>query len=117
MARARTQLERDAAQLVKYEEWIAELEKRQAELDRGRPFYLKCFYALPFVSLVGFAVSVGVGAGSLFTAVLMTVFGLYTVRVRASDYRTNLEGSRAQAAKLRASIEARTADAATSDPR
>lgn len=110
VGRARTPLQRDEAQLAKYEAWIAELEKRQAALDDGRRLYVKGFYALPFLSLVGFVRSVGVGAGALFTAVLMTAFGLYTVRVRASDYRTNLEGSRAQAARLRASIEARSSE-------
>ena len=103
--KVRTEREKMESQLAKYDEWIAELEKRRGELDQGKALYTRLFYAFPVLSLLGFLKNVGTGAACLFTAVLMTSFGLYTVRVRASDYRTNLEGSRKMAQKLRKTLE------------
>lgn len=93
-ARTRSQLER-------YETWVRDLEARRAELLRGKPFYTKLFLALPPASLLGLLHSVGMGAAALFTAVLMTVFGFYTVRVRESDYRVGLKEARKRIAELK----------------
>lgn len=93
-ARTRTQLER-------YETWVRDLEGRRAELLRNKPFYTKLFLALPPASLLGLLHSVGMGAATLFTAVLMTVFGFYTVRVRESDYRVGLKEARKRIAELK----------------
>jgi hypothetical protein len=93
-ARTRTQLER-------YETWVRELEARRAELLRNKPLYTKIFWALPPASLLGLLHSVGMGAATLFTAVLMTVFGFYTVAVRESDYRVGLKEARKRIAELK----------------
>lgn len=88
-------------QLEKYEAWIREVEKRQAELAKSRTLYLRVFYVLPFVSLLAFAKSLGAGAAALFTALLMTLFGVYAVLVREGDYELNLKHTRRTAAELR----------------
>jgi len=96
---------KDEKQLEKYETWIREVEKRQAELAKSRAAYMRFFYVLPFVSLVAFLKNVGVGAAALFTAVLMSAFGIYAVLVREGDYELNLKHTRKAAAALRKACE------------
>lgn len=101
MVDATRELSKDEKQLEKYEAWIREVEKRQAELAKSRAGYMRFFYVLPFVSLVAFLKNVGVGAAALFTAILMSAFGIYTVLVREGDYALNLKHTRKAAAALR----------------
>lgn len=92
------------SQLDKYNDWIKELERRQAMLAKSRDAYLRFFYVLPAISLVAFLRNVGTGAAALFTALIMTLFGIYTVLVREGDYRAGLRAARAEAAKLKRAI-------------
>lgn len=101
MGNATRELSKDEKQLEKYEAWIREVETRQAELARSRDGYMRIFYVLPFLSLLAFFKNVGVGAAALFTAVLMSAFGIYTVLVREGDYELNLKQTRKTAAALR----------------
>jgi hypothetical protein len=101
MVDAARDLSKDEKQLEKYEAWIREVEKRQAELAKSRAGYMRFFYVLPFLSLVAFFKNVGVGAAALFTAILMSAFGIYTVLVREGDYALNLKHTRKAAAALR----------------
>lgn len=97
------------AQLERYETWVGDLEARRAELLRNKPFYTKVFLAFPPLSLLGLVHSVGMGAALLFTAILMTVFGFYTVRVRESDYRIGLKEAKKRIAELKKELPARPA--------
>ncbi len=92
--------------LAKYEEAIRELEAREADLARSRGGYMKIFTALALVSLAGFFWNVWAGAATLFTGVLMFIFGVYVVRVRAGDYSLELMHLRETAEELRSTMRA-----------
>jgi len=90
-----------ARQLEKYEGWIAELEARQRELASDRAFYVRLFIGIVPVSALGFLWHRLLGMGTLFTGVLMCVFGFYFLLVRESDYTHHLALLRATAQELR----------------
>ncbi len=90
-----------AQRLAKYEAWIREIERRQAELGRNRTGYMRGFFLLPPLSLVGFLWGGKIGGGALFTGIIMAAFGIYTVLVREGDYELNLAHLRKHAAALR----------------
>jgi hypothetical protein len=92
----------DLEKLARYEEAIRELEARQGELEKNRAGYMKMFAALVVVSFAGFFWNVWLGAATFFTGVLMGVFGVYVVRVRAGDYALELEHLRETMEELRA---------------
>jgi hypothetical protein len=91
----------DAEKLARYEDAIRELESRQADLQKNRGGYMKLFVGLVVVSFVGFFWNRWAGVGTLVTGVLMWVFGVYVVRIRAGDYELELAELRQTAAELR----------------
>ena len=91
--------------LVKYEEAIRDIEARSASLSQNRAGYMRMFALFVVLSFAGYFWSKWVGAATLFTGVLMFIFGVYVVRMRARDYRYELEGLRETADALREELE------------
>jgi hypothetical protein len=103
VAATRTEEARAAgAQLVKYEDWIREIERRQADIGVNRPRYLRFLVGLLFASLLGFIWGAWFGAGTLVVGILMCAFGFYTVLFREGEYEKELVHLRHVAAGLRA---------------
>jgi hypothetical protein len=95
--------------LAKYEAAIRDVEARQADLSRNRAGYMRLFAALAVLSLGGFFWNRWLGVGTLLTGVLIYVFGVYVVRMRARDYRFELEGLRETTEELRDELERESA--------
>jgi hypothetical protein len=87
--------------VAKYTAWLSEIETRQRDLEARRPTLQRVFVGALLASLGGFLWSPWIGAGTLFTGVLVCVFGFYTLRVRARDYRVELAHTRATLEDLR----------------
>jgi hypothetical protein len=90
--------------LETYDAWLRELERRQEALQKERSFYQRSFLALPFISALGYAVSVWIGAAALFTGLIMCVFGFYVVVGRAREYEREILLTRRAADELRAHV-------------
>ena len=90
--------------LARYEAWIAELERRQEDIARKQPGYLRFFVAIPLTSTLGFVFGGRIGAGALLTGILMCAFGCYTLLFRAGEYRRELVSLRRVAGDLRADV-------------
>ena len=93
-----------AEQLARYEDWIRELEARQATLAGSRRRYLRFFVGVMVASIAGFVWSAWVGAATLFTGVLFCLFGVYVVLGRERDYRDELAATRRTVRDLRRAL-------------
>jgi hypothetical protein len=89
-------------QLAKYEDWIREIERRQADIAVNRPRYLRFLVGLLVASLLGFLVGTWFGVGTLVVGILMCAFGFYTVLFREGEYEQELVHLRNVAKGLRA---------------
>jgi hypothetical protein len=87
--------------IAKYTAWLSELEARQRDLDARRPRLERIFLGALVASSGGFLWNLWIGAATLFTGVLVFVFGFYTLRVRARDYRSEIAQTRATLEDLR----------------
>ncbi len=88
--------------IARYEAWIQELERRQEDIARKQPGYIRFFVAIPLTSILGFIWGSRIGIGALLTGILMCAFGCYTVLFRAGEYERELVGLRRVAEDLRA---------------
>ena len=99
--------ERGAARekLAKYEAWAREIEARQAALARSRTKWMRAFTVIVIASPLGFFFGAWMGASTVFTGVMFSLFGVYTVLVREAEYRRDLARTRAEIAQLRRDAE------------
>jgi hypothetical protein len=87
--------------LAKYEERILDIEARREMLAGGRKSYTRFFVGLPIVAGLGFIFGDWFGVGTVFTGLLMSVFGFYTIAVRSGEYDRELEDLESVAEDLR----------------
>lgn len=91
----------NAERLQKYETWIRELERRETALAHRGPGFRRFFLGALVVSGGGFFVNPWIGVGTVFTGLMIWVFGLYVLRVRQNEYAHELQLARGEVARLR----------------
>jgi hypothetical protein len=100
-------------QLVKYETWIREIERRRDDIASKRTGYLRFFVGMLVASNLGFFWGVWFGVGSLLTGILCCLFGFYTVLYREGEYVDEIAWLRNVTDGLREEVEKNEREGAT----